>query len=284
MFKSLSEKVATGPCPYCSYDSFVYEHNDKKMFLCHHCQRHIQHEKVNFDVQHNANNVVDICTSTRININYSSVLRNCTIVSDLHSDHECLSYVRNRKIPASAWSDLYYCEDFRVLAAAANQQVAKSRRLVLPFFNQKGELFGLQGRSLDGDEPRYITIIYDTEEEKLFGTHKVDLTKPFFCVEGPIDSLFLKNCIAMAGSDGLSDKYKTSGIMCFDNEPRNTQIVAKLERYVNDGFKVVIWPDSIKQKDINDMVNQGVDVQHIVEQNTFCGLAAKIKFNSWKRV
>ena len=88
----------------------------------------------------------------------------------------------------------------------------------------------------------------------------------------------------MAGSDGLSDKYKTSGIMCFDNEPRNTQIVAKLERYVNDGFKVVIWPDSIKQKDINDMVNQGVDVQHIVEQNTFCGLAAKIKFNSWKRV
>lgn len=284
MFKSLSEEVSTGPCPYCNSCSFVYEYDDRKMFLCHMCQRHIQYEKVKWNGNIITNVVVDNSPVQRISINYNSVLHNCKKLSDLPGDHACIRYVRNRRIPDSVFPELYYCDDFREVAAPAKVQVKRSARLILPFYDENNELFGLQGRSLDGSEPRYITIMYKENEEKIFGKNKVDMTKPFYCVEGPIDSLFLKNCVAMAGSDGLDNKYKTSAVMCLDNEPRNNQIVAKLEKHINDGFKVVIWPDNIQQKDINDMIQKGVDVQHIVEQNTWAGLAAKIKFNSWKRV
>lgn len=284
MFKTLGETVMQGTCPYCERDSFVYTFKDERMFLCHHCQRHLKYEKVKWNANNNTDDVVNNSASHGISINYSSVLRNCKKLLDLPSDHECVRYVRNRRIPDSVWTDLYYCDDFREVASPANVKVKKSARLILPFFDEDNNLFGLQGRSLDGSEPRYITIMYKEDEEKIFGKHKVDMTKTFYCVEGPIDSLFLKNCVAMAGSDGLSNKYKTSAVMCLDNEPRNNQIVAKLEKHIDDGFKVVIWPDSIKQKDIYDMIQKGVDVQHVVEHNTWAGLAAKIKFNSWKRV
>lgn len=88
----------------------------------------------------------------------------------------------------------------------------------------------------------------------------------------------------MAGSDGLSDKYSSNAVLCFDNEPRNKQIVDKVEKYIDKGFKTVVWPDHIKEKDINDMILKGIDVQSVIEQNTYAGLAAKIKFNAWKKV
>jgi hypothetical protein len=38
------------------------------------------------------------------------------------------------------------------------------------------------------------------------------------------------------------------------------------------------------EKDINDMVIAGHDVQKIVECNTYSGLEAKLKFNTWKKI
>lgn len=284
MFKSLSESVMQGSCPYCGNDSFMYTFENEKMFLCHYCQRHLKHEKVENNVDVGNNVIGDKCSIQSININYNNILHNCTLLSDLPYNHECLLYLRSRAIPDNVLNELYYCDDFREIATYAKIDVRSSKRLILPFFDKQGNLFGLQGRSLDGSDPRYITIMFNKEQDKLFGLHKVDLTKTFYCVEGPIDSLFLKNCIAMAGSDGLSDKYISNAVLCFDNEPRNKQIVDKVEKYIDKGYKTVIWPDYIKEKDINDMVIKGVDVQSIVERNTYAGLAAKIKFNVWKKV
>jgi hypothetical protein len=46
----------------------------------------------------------------------------------------------------------------------------------------------------------------------------------------------------------------------------------------------VIWPDTIVEKDINDMVLAGRDVQSIVECNNYSGLEAKLKFTTWKKI
>ena len=284
MFKSLSESVMQGYCPYCGNDSFVYTYEDEKMFLCHHCQRHLRYEKVLKNDNLHGNAVGSSSSIQSVSINYSTVLSNCTLLSDLPSDHECVVYARNRNIPSSVYYELYYSDNFREVASYAKIELKNSKRLILPFFDEDNKLFGLQGRALDGSDPRYITIMFNENKDKLYGLHKVDLTKPFFCVEGPIDSLFLKNCIAMAGSDGLSNKYNSNAVLVFDNEPRNKQIVDKVEKYIDKGFKTVIWPDHIKEKDINDMILKGIDVQSIVEHNTYAGLAAKIKFNAWKKV
>ena len=284
MFKTISETVMQGLCPYCERDSFVYTYEDEKVFLCHHCQRHLSYEKVVKNVNIDSNDSRNTGSTNKININYDSILHNCQSLSYLPSDHVCLRYVRSRNIPTGVYSDLYYCDNFAEIASYAEIKLLPSKRLVLPLRNKNGKLFGVQGRALDGSDPRYITLMFNKDEDKLYGQDKVDMTKTFYVVEGPIDSLFLKNCIAMAGSDGLSDKYNSNAVLCFDNEPRNKQIVDKVERYIDKGFKTVVWPDHIKEKDINDMILKGIDVQHIVEHNTYAGLAAKIKFNAWKKV
>jgi hypothetical protein len=284
MFRTISESVKEGTCPYCGKDAFVYTYEDKSMFLCHHCQRHLDEDKVKRYVNNNNDDSRDTGASKSVAVNYSSVLRSCSVLSDLPDNHISVQYARSRNFPSDAYSKLYYCPDFGEVSAYAGIKTVSSERLILPFYNSDNQLFGLQGRSLDGSEPRYITLMFDKEEDKMFGLDKVDITKTFICVEGPIDSLFLKNCLAMAGSDGLSDKYISNAVLCFDNEPRNKQIVDKVERYIDKGFKTVVWPDHIKEKDINDMVLKGIDVQSVVERNTYAGLAAKIKFNAWKKI
>mgnify|MGYP001171827572 CR=1 FL=1 len=284
MFKQISNEVMHGDCPYCGKDAFAYTYNDKKMFLCHHCQRHMNYDRVKFNDESNSSNIRNSRVSVAANINYSTVLHNCEVLADLPDWHKSVRYARSRNIPDSSFTELYYCKDFREVAKFAEVNIGSSERLILPFIDENNDLFGLQGRALDNSEPRYITLMFKEDKEKLYGKHKVDLSKPFYVVEGPIDSLFLKNCIAMAGSDGIDDKYNSNAVLVFDNEPRNKQIVDKVEKYIDKGFKTVIWPNHVKEKDINDMILKGVDVQSIVEQNTYAGLAAKIQFNSWKRV
>ena len=70
----------------------------------------------------------------------------------------------------------------------------------------------------------------------------------------------------------------------FDNEPRNREIVERIDKTIGRGDKIVIWPKQIVEKDINDMVLSGHDIMSILESNTYSGLKAKIKFNNWKKV
>ena len=104
-------------------------------------------------------------------------------------------------------------------------------------------------------------------------------------VEGPFDSTFITNSVALCGSDGDLGYLKGSNIIfVYDNEPRNREIVRRVEGCINRNEKVVIWPNNIVDKDINDMVLAGHDVMSVVELNTYSGLEAKIKFNNWKKI
>ena len=89
----------------------------------------------------------------------------------------------------------------------------------------------------------------------------------------------------MAGSDiDIGSFGWSEHIWIFDNEPRNREIVARVSKVVDRGDKVVIWPNNIQQKDINDMYLAGHDVQKVVESNVYQKLEAKLKFNNWKKV
>ena len=106
-------------------------------------------------------------------------------------------------------------------------------------------------------------------------------------MEGPIDSLFIQNCIAVAQSDLRVPQYKDKAILVPDNEPRNREIIKQLERAVDEEYRVVIWPDYVRQKDINDMILSGLDaleIKNIISKNTFQGLSAKIELQKWKRI
>ena len=89
----------------------------------------------------------------------------------------------------------------------------------------------------------------------------------------------------MCGADCDVGKWGISTpVWVYDNEPRNREIVRRIEDTINRGESVVIWPSNIHEKDINDMVLAGHDVQSVVESNVYSGLKAKLQFNTWKRI
>ena len=158
-------------------------------------------------------------------------------------------------------------------------------RIVIPLYDTNSELIGFQGRSLVPNSIKYITIMLDEDAPKIYGLDEVDTKKPIYILEGPFDSTFIENSVAMCGADldigsfGWSDH-----IWVFDNEPRNREINSRISKVIDRGDKVVIWPQNIEEKDINDMVLGGHDVKSVLESNTFSGLKAKLKFNSWKKI
>jgi len=158
-------------------------------------------------------------------------------------------------------------------------------RIVIPLYDTNSELIGFQGRSLVPNSIKYITVMLNDNKPKIYGLEKINEREPIFIVEGPFDSTFVENSIAMCGSDVDIRTYNWSDyIWVFDNEPRNREINNRVSKIIDRGDKVVIWPNHIKQKDINDMVLSNIDVMSVLKSNTYSGLKAKVKFNNWKKI
>tara|TARA_R100001591_G_scaffold113572_1_gene126968 strand:+ start:1179 stop:2147 length:969 start_codon:yes stop_codon:yes gene_type:complete len=194
-------------------------------------------------------------------------------------------YLEKRKLNPSEY---YYTGTFKkwvnTLVSKFDDVTYDEPRIVIPLI-YKNNLIGIQGRSLGPNSVKYITIMLEEDAPKIYGLDKVNKEKSIYIIEGPFDSSFVENSVAMCGSDldvrsfGWSDY-----IWVFDNEPRNREIVNRISKTIDRGDKVVVWPSNIVEKDINDMVMSGQDVMSVLESNTYFGLEAKLKFNTWKRI
>jgi len=194
-------------------------------------------------------------------------------------------YLNKRKINPNKF---YYADKFKSWTNSLKEVFDDVRndeaRIIIPLF-YKDTLIGFQGRALGPSKVKYITVMLDENAPKIYGLDEIRRQSPVFITEGPFDSTFIRNSIAMCGADvhvsswGISDP-----VFVYDNEPRNTEIVNRISRVIEQGSKVVIWPSNIHEKDINDMVLSGHNVQDLVESNTYSGLEAKLKFTNWKKI
>ena len=158
-------------------------------------------------------------------------------------------------------------------------------RIIIPMYDRDKNLIGFQGRSLVPNSVKYITVMLEDSAPKIYGLDTIDEKLPVYVVEGPFDSTFINNSVALCGSDGdLGYLEGSDTILVYDNEPRNREIVGRIERCIERNQKVVIWPSNIIEKDINDMVLAGHDVMSMLKLNTYSGLEAKLKFNTWKKI
>jgi len=158
-------------------------------------------------------------------------------------------------------------------------------RIVIPLYDFDGTLIGFQGRSLSSKSVKYITVMLSENAPKIYGLNTIQKDKTVYITEGPFDSTFIPNSIAMCGADADISNLSLSGVVwIYDNEPRNAEIIERLSKTIDSGEKVVIWPSYIEQKDINDIVLAGLNPMDMIESNTYSGLEAKIKFNNWKKV
>lgn len=221
-----------------------------------------------------------------------SPLHNISKVSSLPSQNFVKKYLSDRGIPGSKHYKLYYASKFNEwvnsLLPGKMPTDRDEPRLVLPFIDDKGNVFGFQGRALRSSALRYITIMLDEAMPKIFGMESVEFNKKYYVVEGPIDSLFLSNAVAMAGADGNASGLRCveNAVFVFDNEPRNKEICRRMEACLDKGYKVCIWPKTMVDKDINDMIlsgNSQPDLELIIDNNTHKGLTGKLQLSYWRK-
>lgn len=196
------------------------------------------------------------------------------------------SYLESRNIDPQKF---YYAKEFKSWVNSIKPTFNKralyyeEERLIIPLYYQK-ELIGFQGRTLGSSTIKYITIMLDENAPKVYNYDDIDNTKPVYILEGPFDSYFVDNSIAMCGADVDLKKLNISQpIYIYDNEPRNKEILGRMEKTISQNLPIVIWPKNIKQKDVNLMILAGLNVNQIIQDNIYTGLLANLNFNEWKK-
>lgn len=322
-FKQKNDYLWNFSCPFCGDSSknklkargYVYRQKSDLFFRCHNCGhgtnlgnliKHVDEQLYNMYVierykegatRYNAHKDIQplIPVSKKPELLTDSILDGLKNFEQLHeAKHPAVNYIIQRKIPKEFWSLLYFAPKFKQFVNSVTPKFqepieGEHPRLIIPFFTPSGKCFAFQGRAFGNEEPKYYTIKVDETEEKIYGLERVDYSKPIYVVEGPIDSLFLPNAIAVSGSSFDTPTIRrilTNAIIVMDNEPRNKEIAKQLEKYIENGYNVVMYPETVLEKDINDMIKNGRTVSEILDlinTNTYSGAAAKMKFATWRK-
>ena len=225
----------------------------------------------------------------RVERNCESIVKGLKSISQLQLDHPARQIVEQRRLPRSSYEDLFLCPEFykftnNLIPNKFPSLDGDHPRLLIPFRDEKGEIFAYQGRSFGKEQPKYLTIKLE-ERDKIFGLDRVDKKEHIYVVEGPLDSLFIDNCIAIAGAEVPS--LDCNFTIVYDNEPRNKELLKQIQRAIHKRYQICLWPESMKWKDINDMIMNGYtknDIQKIIIDNTFSGAEAQLRLATWRKV
>ena len=221
-------------------------------------------------------------------VDYFSKLKK---ISELNDEHPAKQIVIKRKLPEEYLSKLYLCDKFMKFVNEVKPNTfphtkGEHPRLIIPFYGVDGKPFAFQGRAFGNEQPKYLTIKFDENKQKVFGLDNINLQEHIYIVEGPIDSMFIDNCLAAGGAD-LTLRVPTEQVTyIFDNEPRNKEIIKRMSKVIDDGYNVVIWPADVQLKDVNDLIISGLtksEVADIISTNTYSKLSALTKLNDYKK-
>ena len=311
-FKKTGDCLYNFRCPYCGDSQksstkargFIFRKELNLIYKCHNCGvgasfsnllKHIDPKIYNDYIMErykkNEPELPDIGKFTQPKfMKGPSPLKSLKKISSLSHDHPVKKFVMNRQIPSTVHFELFFAPKFYtwVNTVVPNKFASLNGdhpRLVIPFFDENSKMFAFQGRAFGNEIPKYITITLDPDKDKIYGLNRLDSTKPIQVTEGPIDSMFLDNCVAVGGADFSRLPVENTTII-FDNERRNVEILKQIEKTIYMGYNVVLWPDNLKEKDINDMILSGLtkeEVQTIINNNSYQGNMAKIKFTQWRR-
>jgi len=318
-FKRKSENLFNFRCPHCGDSKkssskargFVYIKKNSMFFKCHNCgvgqtlgnlikfldptmykeyvferfkDGKVESEKPEFDFT--PSKILKSKTA------HERTLESLKRFDKLVITHPAKKFIFDRLIPKEHWDKFFFCPNFYewTNSIVPNKFPSLSQdhpRVVIPFYDRAGNFFAFQGRAFGKEQPKYITIKFDETKQKIYGIDRIDLNKPVMITEGPIDSLFLDNALALAGADAVVNIQHEQCTMIFDNEPRNEHIVNRMKTAVDKKFNLVIWPESLKYKDINDMIIAGMSstkIASLIHSSTYCGLEAHQHINNWKRI
>lgn len=220
---------------------------------------------------------------------------NLKTIYDLKDDHPAKKYVLSRNISEDKTKNLYYSPKFKTwvnsLIPNKFENINNDEpRLIIPLLDENGSLFGFQGRSFKkNDNLKYITLLLDENKPKLYGLNNLNKNKRVYALEGPIDAMFIENAIASAGGKittniSKANIPKANCVVIYDNEPRSKETVKKMERAIEEGFSICIWPSELKENDVNNMITAGIDAKAVIDSNIYTELQARLRLIEWKKI
>jgi len=322
-FKRKSGNVFNFRCPICGDSEthkgktrgYIYEKKGKSLFHCHNCTatmslpnfiktidqvlyNEMQLEKLRGEKTPEQTEFESFVEKMKKPVFLKSgPLKGLKKVSQLSPDHRVKKLVDTRKIPTPYHAKLFSCPNFRNFTNSlipgkfdTDSLQKDETRLLIPFFDQNKNVHAYQGRALDQSAVKYITIVLDETVPKVYGLDTANFDRNVYVLEGPIDSMFVPNSIATAGGDlvsAISSFPKDKLVIVYDNEPRSRDTIKKLDKAIMQGYNIVIWPENLEHKDINDMVLAGMSsefIAHIMKTNTYRDLAAKLALTKWSKV
>ena len=305
-FKRVKDNLYNFRCPICGDSQknknktrgYIYQVKNNTNFKCHNCGAsmsfnnfvktvdptlHKQYTLEKFKEGHTGRNFV--VETPKFEFTKPTFKKSLNLPK-ASTDPRAKEYLENRKIDPDKF---YFADKFMEWTNTQKRTfdtiTRDESRIVIPMYDSDKNLIGFQGRALGKSFTKYITVMLEEEAPKVYGLDTIDKTSPVYITEGPFDSTFICNSIAMCGADAdISSWGISSPVWVYDNEPRNREIVERIRKTIDGGNSIVIWPNNIEQKDINDMVLAGHDVMSVLKLNTYSGLQAKIKFNNWKKI
>jgi hypothetical protein len=323
-FAQKSHTLYNFSCPLCGDSKtkksrargYFYEKMGKILFHCHNCNATMSipnflkeiapdlFDQFRFErLRSQRNNHMDTSVLDTLHIEKPkfmdvSAFKALWKVSQLPSDHPVKKFVVKRKIPPEYHWKLFATDRFMgwvnhyVMANKFDEHTLKldGPRLVIPFFDRNKKCFAFQGRAINPNGAKYITISLDKNEQVLYGRDTVNASLPIYVLEGPIDSMFIKNSVAVGSSylqaaSRVLPKEKLT--LVFDNESRNKEVIKVMAKAIEENYRITIFPENFKFKDINEAVLSGMhpsDIQTILKNYSYKGLAALLAFKNWERV
>jgi transcription elongation factor Elf1 len=301
-FKKVKPKLYNFRCPFCGDSSrskkksrgYLYPVNNNTNYKCHNCGISISFNNFLKEVDPTLYKEFSIekykSGFTGKNFVVESpkfetkppVFREKISLPKASSNNQAKQYLENRKLDPNVY---YYAEDFSkwVNSITEEPNLKSEPRIVIPLYYNKS-LIGVQGRSIGHSPIKYITIMFNKDSPKIYNYDSINKEKLVYVLEGPFDSYFIKNSVAMCGADidlkSLNIHYP---VYVYDNEPRNKEIHDRMSKAIQRGYSIVIWPETIKEKDVNDAVLAGIDVEDVLSKNVYKDLEAQLKFNFWKK-
>ena len=305
-FKKVKNNLYNFRCPICGDSQknknktrgYLYQVKNNTNFKCHNCGAsmslnnfiktldgtlHKQYTMEKFKEGHTGKNFV--VEEPKLEFK-KPVFKKSINLPKASSNPVAKRYLENRRINPDKF---YYADRFKSWTNTQKKTFdtigRDEPRIVIPMYDETKNLIGFQGRALDKSPNKYITIMIQDEAPKAYGIETIDKTSTVYITEGPFDSTFICNSIAMCGADADVHSWGISNpVWVYDNEPRNREIVERISKTIDSGDSVIIWPTNITEKDINDMILAGHEVMSMLKSNTYHGLEAKIKFNNWKKI
>lgn len=320
-FQKKSENLYQFSCPICGDSEkhknkargYVYEKRAALIYHCHNCgvtmsiarlieqvdpdlhdEFRLERLKENRESHPESHPEKQFKTQTTF---IDNPLKSLRAVSQLDDTDPCRTLVLHRKIPERYHTKLYSCPNFfaftnYLLPGKLSENVLRhdQTRLLIPFIDKEGSVHAYQGRAIwqVSSALKYMTIVLNDQVPKIYGLDTITDLKRIYVFEGPIDSMFIENSVAVAGGDLTSfvrpdHKY----VLVYDNEPRSIFTIRKMQKAIKSGYTVCFWPKNVAEKDVNDMVLAGKspgDIKYMIDQNAQSGLHAEASLSEWRKV